>query len=225
MNLSSATAAKTGKVVLMQRFIVLLCFPFLLWGTSINTQITFSGDARVSLRSITHAFNLIGYKFELKSFAMHDGLGVLHGIAMGNKAFSAAVLGENFKEQGIRIERAHADSNGLSLVLDTQSAFWNSALLGSDEGAELKKVNTPQWFRVEQMQHIRIEPPYAGQWYPDIAVLDASMHVLSSFRSPIPEEEFQFELPQGAYYLKISNGQGMKVLKEGMWIESMSPGR
>lgn len=225
MNLLSLTAGKTGKPHGMKRFVTFMCFPFILFGASLNTKISFTGEPMVSVRTITQAFNAVGYKLELEELIIESGSGKLLGSAIGNKAFSPAALGENFKEQGIRIERAHVDNNALTLTLDTQNAIWNTPLLGSDEGSELKRTNTPQWFRVEEGQHIRIEPPYTGKWYPDIAVLDVSMQILSSFRSSEPKEELEFELPIGGYYLKVSNAQGMKVLKEGTWIESMSPGR
>ena len=225
MNSLNATAEKTGKLSPMKHFAPLVCFPFLLFGSSVNTEIVFTGEPTVSVRTIMQAFNAIGYKFEVETFIVESGSGKLLGTAIGNKAFNPPALGENLKEQGIKIERAHMDDKGLILTLDTQKALWNTPLLGSDEGSELKRVNTPQWFRVEEGQNIRIEPPYTGKWYPDIAVLDVSMQVLSSFRSTEPKEELQFELPKGSYYLKVSNAQGMKVLKEGTWIESMSPGR
>lgn len=209
----------------MKRFATFLCFPFILFGASLKTEISFTGEPMVSVRTITQAFNGVGYKLELEELIVESGSGKLLGSAIGNKTFNPAALGENLKEQGIRIERAHVDSNSLTLTLDTRHAIWNTPLLGSDEGSELKRVNAPQWFRVEEGQHIRIEPPYTGKWYPDIAVLDVSMHILSSFRSSDPKVELEFELPIGAYYLKISNAQGMKVLKEGTWIESMSQGR
>lgn len=209
----------------MKRFATFLCFPFILFGASLKTEISFTGEPMVSVRTIIQAFNGVGYKLELEELIVESGSGKLLGSAIGNKAFSPAALGENLKEQGIRIERAHVESNSLALTLDTRHAIWNTPLIGRDEGSELKRVNAPQWFRVEEGQHIRIEPPYTGKWYPDIAVLDVSMQILSSFRSSDPKEELEFELPIGAYYLKISNAQGMKVLKEGTWIESMSPGR
>lgn len=209
----------------MKRFFPFLLAPSILLGVSITTQIEFTGEPAVSLRIITQAFNAIGYRFDVRALSVEHGAGEVQGIAVGNKTFTPAVLGENLKEQGVRIESAHADQNGLSLVINTQNALWNAPLLGRDEGSELKRINSAQWFRVEEGQTIRIQPPYAGKWYPEIAVLDSSMHLLSSYRSLEPKEEFQFELPPASYYLKISNAQGMKVLKEGMWIESMSPGR
>ncbi len=209
----------------MKHYIPFLLIPSILFGVSINTQIGFTGEPTVSLRTITQAFNAIGYRFDVKLLTVDNGRGELQGSAVGNRTFMPAVLGENLKEQGIRIDSAHVDQNGIALIVNTQNALWSVPLLGSDEGTELKRMNGAQWLRVEEGQSIRIQPPYAGKWYPEIAVLDASMHLLASYRSLEPKEEFQSELPPAAYYLKISNIQGMKVLKEGMWIESMSLGR
>jgi hypothetical protein len=207
----------------MKRYIALLWCPSLLFGASVNTEITFRGEPFLSVRTITQAFNAIGYKLEMDSLSVEGGQGVIIGTAIGNKGFNPPVFSETLKEQGIKIEAAHMNDKGLVLSLDTQNARWSVPLLGRDEGSELKRVVAPQWFRVEEGQQIRIEPPYTGKWYPDVAVLDASLHPLSSFRSTEVQEELQFELPQGSYYLKVSNVQGMKLLKEGMWVESITP--
>lgn len=190
-----------------------------------NTHITFSGEPTASIRTITHAFNAIGYKLDVNSLSIEKNRGELSATAVGNKVFNASALGENLKEQGIVIQKAHLDAKGVVLELNTQNALWNIPLLEGDDGAELKRLSTSQWFRIEKVQSIHIQPPYAGKWYPDVSVLDTNMEVLSSLRSLKSEEELTFELPQGTRYLKISNTQGMKVLKEGLWIESVSSER
>lgn len=192
---------------------------------SLNVEVRFEGEELSTLRTLSQAFNTIGYKLEVESLSCANDLGELEAKAIGNRVFNPTVLAENLKEQGVGITHARYEGEKLTLALNSQNTLWNTPLLGADEGIELKKVSTPQWFRVEEGQTIRIEPPYAGKWYPDIAVLDAQMGILSSYRSREFKEEFQFELPPGARYLKVSNAQGMKVLKEGMWIESMSAGR
>jgi len=210
----------------MKRLLILFCTPLLLLGDSINTNITFTGDLRVSIRTITQAFSTLGYRVDIDSLRIQEDKGILNATVISNKVLTPSLLAENLQEQNIRIEKAHFDpKKGLSLLLDTRNAIWNTVVLGRDEGTELKRVSTAQWFRVEEAQHIRIEPPYVGKWYPEIAVFDGAMNLLSSFRSLDTKEEFRFELPKGAYYLKISNAQGMKVLKEGMWIESITSGR
>ncbi|HEX5328745.1 hypothetical protein [Sulfuricurvum sp.] len=205
----------------MKQLVLLLLSPFLLIGGSINTRISFTSHPQTALRTITSAFNAIGYRLDINSFIIDKNSGELNAIAIGTKPFNANALGENLKEQAIRIEKARMDQNTLYLELDTQNASWNVPVLGEDEGVELKRVSVPQWFRFESAGSIRIQPPYSGRWYPDIAVFNSDMELLSSFRSTEPKEEFESTLPDGALYLKVSNAQGMKMMKEGMWIESV----
>jgi len=206
----------------MKRFFTLFLLPLLLFGESLNTHVTFKGEVILSLRTVTQAFNAVGYKLDIGSFDFQNNSGELSAIAIGNKPFSISGLDENLKNEGIQIEKISFDTNGLVLVLDTQDSIWNTLLL-QEEGVELKHVNTAQWFRIGKAQHIHIQPPYTGKWYPEIAIVDRSMHLISSFRAADSKEELQLEVPDGAYYLKVSNVQGMKLLKEGMWIEPMNP--
>lgn len=206
----------------MNRFLTLFFLPLLLFGESLNTHVTFKGEAILSLRTVTQAFHTLGYKLDIDSFDFQNNSGEFTAIAIGNKPFSISDLDENLKNEGIQIEKTSLDNNELVLVLDTQGSIWNTSLL-QEEGVELRHVNTPQWFRIGKSQNIHIQPPYAGKWYPEIAILDRSMHLISSFRGADSKEELKLELPDGAYYLKVSNVQGMKMLKEGMWIEPMNP--
>lgn len=203
----------------------LLFIPLFLFGGSLHTHIVFTGKPIVTLRTITQAFNTVGYKFELNSLRIENNSGELHALVTGSKVFNAGALSESLKELGIKIEKAHIDSQVLAMKIDTQNADWNILVLGKDDGVELKRVSSAQWFRIEEEQIIRIEPPYVGKWYPDVAIFASTMELLLSFRSSEPKEELEFVVPQGAHYLKISNAQGMKLMKEGMWIESMSSER
>lgn len=221
----SATAEKTGSFQIMKFWLLWIGLVSYTFASGLTIHVRFEGEGLSTLRILAQSFNAVGYKLELESLTSDNNQGEIEAKASGNRAFTPSLLAENLKEQGIVITHAKYEGNQLSLTLLSQSGYWNIPLLGSDEGIELKKTVTSQWFRVEEGQNIRIESPYAGKWYPDIAVLDTHMGVLHSYRSLAPKEELQFELPSGAYYLKISNAQGMKVLKEGMWIESMSPGR
>lgn len=176
----------------------------------------------MALRSIHNAFNTLGYRLDIQKMSADGTWGELSATAIGNKILSGAVLAENLKEENIRIEKARLDGADLDLVLDARNAKWNVSVLAPEEGTELKRVTAPQWFQIDQSRHIRISPPYVGKWYPDITVLNEKMDVVYSYRSHEPKEEVVFELPQGAFYLMVSNTQGMKMMKEGMWIESLN---
>lgn len=176
----------------------------------------------MALRSIHNAFNTLGYRLDIQKMSADGTRGELSATAVGNKILNGAVLAENLKEENIRIEKARLDGQDLDLILDARNAKWNVSVLAPEEGTELKRVSAPQWFQIDQSRHIRISAPYVGKWYPDITVLNEHMGVVYSYRSSEPKEEVVFELPQGAFYLMVSNTQGMKMIKEGMWIESLN---
>ena len=212
----------------MKRLGTLLFFPlfaFALQSNHILTQIEFSGEPVVAVKVIQNGFNAAGYRLEIHSLMTENGRGTLQGEAVGIRAFDPDVLRENLHEQGVAVEQSEERKGVFSLLLDAKNALWNLPQIGNDEGTELERTNVPQWFRVHSGQTIKIEPSYAGKWYPDVAVLDSSMKVLYSFRSEKAQEEWSFRLPEGACYLKVSNIWGMKVLREGTWIESISSGR
>ncbi len=188
-------------------------------------DVAFNGEPAIVLKTLTSAFNGLGYRIDIKSFSVVNGGGELKALGVGNRPFNPKAVGETLAVQGVMINTIRFDSDVFSITMNADRAIWNVPLLSSDEAIELKKTLSPQWFRVEEAQTIRVEPSYNGKWYPDVAVYDPSMHLLSSFRSLTPEDEFQFELPHGAYYLKISNVYGMKVLSEGMLITSLAPER
>jgi hypothetical protein len=206
----------------MKALFFAIIFPSFLWGTTFNTHISFTGEPIVALRSIHNAFNTLGYRLDIQKLRADGTSGELSATAVGNKILNGAVLAENLKEENIRIEKARLDGQDLDLVLDARSAKWNVSVLAPEEGTELKRVSAPQWFQIDQSRYIRISPPYVGKWYPDITVLNEQMGVVYSYRSSEPKEEVVFELPQGAFYLMVSNTQGMKMIKEGMWIESLN---
>lgn len=178
-----------------------------------------------ALKAIQQGFNTLGYKYEITAMSMKDGYGEVDGIAIGVKPFSAETLNESFAEEGVAVENAEAGEGSLHLTLDARKAVWNAPLIGDDEGVELQRPSSAQWFQVQGGRTVRIQPPYVGKWYPEITVLDGSMRVLYSHRSATSKEEWEMELPEEARYLKVSNVWGMKLLKEGMWVESITPGR
>jgi len=203
-------------------------FPLVIFGAQPNqvkTHIEFTGDPSVAVKSLSQCFHSLGYRFDVESLSVHNQTGEIGATAIGIRPFNPELFEESLKESGIQTGAMHLAKGVLDIRADMQKTVWNASLLGSDEGVELQKTNASQWFRVDEGQSIRIQPPYSGKWYPDITVLDGSMEVLYSRRSKKAEDEMEFELPPGARYLKVSNVNGMKVMQEGMWIESFSPGR
>lgn len=209
----------------MKIILLLWLFPLVFFAGTIQSNISVEGDPLVAFRTITQGFYSVEYKLENESFEQSGEVLKWRAKAIGNKGLNLVQLGEYFKEQGFIITRIELSKGELYLDLNGYNAHWNIAELGQDEATEIKKVSNPQWFRVRGSQIIRLESPYTTKWYPDIAILDEQMNLVSSLRSHEEKDELEFELPKEAYYLKVSHSQGMKLLKEGMWVESKSLGR
>lgn len=204
---------------------IFLLTPLVLLAVQFKVHIDLTGDPLVGITTFSHTLNTLGYKYQIDTFSTQNSLTAMDGTVIGAKPFTASVLTENIQDEGIKLLYARMNHGTMELGIDVTSAVWNIQALGIDEGAQMPRSILPYWFRVESAQEIHIDPPYGGKWYPDVSVLDASMHVLSTYRSDKSMDELKFSLPDGSYYLKVSNTNGMKLLREGMWIESISLGR
>lgn len=193
--------------------------------TQQKAHIELTSDPLVGLTTLTHSFNALGYKMQIDSISTQKTVSQIDALIIGLKPFTPASLSGALQENGIKLTYSRMNQETMELGIDASAAVWDVQVLNPDEGVELQRSNTPYWFRVEAGQVIRIQPPYGAKWYPDVSVMDASMHILSTERSEKSVNELEFTLPEEAFYLKISNTNGMKALKEGMWVESMSPGR
>lgn len=193
--------------------------------TQLKTHIELTSDPLVSLSILSHTLNTLGYKLQIDEITAQKSFSRIEGAILGSKPLNPATLSESLQDANMSLIYARMNQGKMELGINAATAVWNVPVLGVDEGMQLERSNSPYWFRIEGGDMIRIEPPYGGKWYPDVSVLDASMRVLYAYRSNKSFDEMRFPLPEGAFYLKISNTNGMKALKEGMWVESMSEGR
>lgn len=192
---------------------------------TIHVRIDFVGVPAVALKVITQSFGTVGYRLDPSFLDYRENKGILEGYLTGIRPLGAEQLNQVLHESDFDVSDGQVKEKNLFFKVNGTSGYWNATPLPADEGIELKKSASAQWFQVEGGQNIHIVPPYAGRWYPDIAVFDGRMNVLMEKRDTKGEEGLEIDLPQEAKYLKVSNLHGMKLLREGTWIESSSPGR
>lgn len=174
----------------------------------------------LSTKIIYHVLGSMGFKVDMRRCSSIDGAVEMDLILAGKRPFDPTRFMEILDEHQIRGDSGEIKSKQLTIGLDASTAFWHLPAINEDEGAQLERTSLPYWFAVDKAHAISIEPPYGNKWYPEIAVFDNNMQVLASFRELKPKDHMSFKLPDHAVYLKISNANGMKMLKEGMWVES-----
>lgn len=173
----------------------------------------------VSTKIILSAINTMGQRANMIRYENNGETIEMDMLLSGRKAFEPKTFGDLLREEGMLLTKGSVQNKSWYLDMDASAAAWNIPSITVDEGAKLEKSALPYWFVVDQARAISIEAPYGGKWYPDVAVMNANMQVLVSFRAFTSRDQMSFALPEGAKYLKISSTNGMKLLKEGMWVE------
>lgn len=161
-----------------------------------------------------------GYQGEIQRFSFDGTISEIQIRIKGKKGYDPKRFMEELKERSIRIRSSHTHNQQWYLNLDMGEAILDIPSINEDSSSQMNRSIYPYWFDVSGARYITIEAPYGGAWYPEIAVMDTDLRVLHSSKQIQSQHRMVFELPDGSHYLKVSNAQGMHLLKEGMWVSS-----
>lgn len=179
----------------------------------------------LSSKIIVQALNTIGQRIIIHRYESDGETARMEISLSGRKVFDPKYFSDILRDNAMIITAGAVRDKKWMIEIDASSVLWQIPVITPDEGAQMEKSAVPAWFVVNQSSALTIEAPYGNKWYPDIAVLNVNMEVLGSIRTFKSQERMNFTLPEGAMYLKVANTNGMKLLKEGMWIENATDGR
>jgi hypothetical protein len=171
---------------------------------------------------VQHVLGSMGYKTNIHRLSNANEAVEMDIVLHSKKQFDPKLFAEELSFHQITVSNGQLKNQLGTMELDASDALWNVPAITQDEGEQIERTGVASWFRVNNTSAITVEAPYGHKWYPEIAVLDNAMQPLISIRESISQESMTFQLPEHAMYLKVSNTNGMKMLKEGMWIESAS---
>lgn len=204
----------------MKRLFYGLLLTFSLASADIKSDIhiTIEQGGLLSNAIIQQVLTSMGFKVDIHRFVSTDGVIEMDCTLYGKKVFDARGFSDVLSEHQIVVKSGQLKNKQWNIGLDATQAFWNLSAISEDEGAQLERRALPYWFVVNKAQGILIEAPYNNKWYPDIAIFDSNMQILATFREFKSNDRLIFKLPENAMYLKVSNANGMKMLKEGTWV-------
>lgn len=186
--------------------------------SDLHLNVTYGGS--LSTVIVGHVLGSMGFKADIHRFSNIDEMTQMELVLYAKKPFDPKAFTQELNAHHIMVRHAELQNREWTMELDASQASWNLPAITQDEGAQVERTNVPVWFKVNQTVGIAVEAPYNSKWYPEIAVLDDKMNVLASLKESTSTDRMAFLLPERAMYLKVSNANGMKMLKEGMWIES-----
>ena len=186
--------------------------------SSIHLKVTQGG--LLSTVIVHHVLGSMGFKADMNHFSSNNEAVEMDMILTSKKPFDPKAFIEELSLHQIVTRNGQAKNKQWEIELDASHALWNIPAITEDEGAQVERSSVAFWFQVNKASGITVEAPYGYKWYPEIAILDNQMQALSSIKESTSTDRMTFRLPEGAMYLKVSNTNGMKMLREGMWIES-----
>lgn len=186
--------------------------------SEINLNVTHGG--LVSTIIVQHVLVSMGYRARINRFSSANEVTEMDMTLYGKKPFDPKEFAEELSLNQITVINGYASNKKWTLGLESFQALWNVPAITQDEGSQIERTNLATWFRVNNTLGITVEAPYGTKWYPEIAVLDDKMQTLLSSKESTFKDRMTFQLPEHAMYLKVSNANGMKMLREGMWVES-----
>lgn len=206
----------------MNRLPWLLMVGFTLAAGEIKSEIhlNITQGGLLSTAIIQRVIGSMGFVDDAHRLSRTDEMIEMDLVLHGKKTFDLKDFAEKLRAHQITVQGRTSQNKESRIELDASQVFWNLPAISEDEGAQLERTTVPSWFVVNKSQGISIEPPYGNKWFPEIAVFDNNMEVLASSKEFQASDRMSFKLPEHAVYLKVSNANGMKLLKEGMWIES-----
>lgn len=185
-----------------------------------NIHLNVNHGGLLSTIIVQHVLGSMGYKANIHRLSYANEAVEMDIDLHAKKQFDPKLFAEELGFHQIKVNNGQIKNQQGMIELDASDALWNVPVITQDEGAQIERTNIASWFRVNNTSAITVEAPYGYKWYPEIAVLDDAMHPLASIKESISQDRMTFQLPEHAMYLKVSNTNGMKMLKEGMWIES-----
>lgn len=186
--------------------------------SEINLNVTHGG--LLSTTIVQHVLVSMGYKAHINRFSSVNEVTEMDMTLYSKKPLDPKEFVEELNLHQITASNAIISNKKWTIGLDASQALWNIPAITQDEGAQIERTNIATWFRINNTLGIMVEAPYGNNWYPEIAVLDDKMQTLLSTKESTFKDRITFQLPEHAMYLKVSNSNGMKLLREGMWIES-----
>ncbi|MFA6189381.1 MAG: hypothetical protein WC680_08910 [Sulfuricurvum sp.] len=206
----------------MKRLLWLLMVGFTLAAgeTKIEMHLNVAQGGLLSTAIIQRVLGSMGFIVDTHRLSRSEGIIEMDLLLHGKKGLDVEAFVEKLREHQITAQNKQLKNKQSVIELDASQVFWNLPAISEDEGAQLERTTLPYWFAVNKSKGISVEAPYGNQWFPEIAIFDENMQVLASLKEFQARDRMSFKLPEHAVYLKVSNANGMKLLKEGMWIES-----
>ena len=177
-----------------------------------------SGSPLFFVKLMSETLRNIGYYRYVTTSSSLNSSAFEWNIALTSEyATDPIILQNELKKSGsfiIDIERKLATD--WTYTIDMSGAFLNLQHLQAEEKVKLKHSLYAHWLDCSAVDFLSIKSTRRNNWYPYIALYDASLHLLKVIKEDTKHSSFKIEIPSVAKYIKISDMYTLKNVKDAL---------
>ncbi len=146
-----------------------------------------------------------------------DEDGVVEAFAFTSASIPDPVrIGTFLRIHGIKVLDIQRQGNHWRYTLDSTQATLGVPKV--TKRMETKKSESAQWFDISGVSALTIIAKGGDHWFPKIFIYDRFLQPLQQIERPGPVKRLELALPNGSYYIKISDRFTTKNIKNGFVI-------
>lgn len=177
-------------------------------------------DPIIFLKIVNEALEGMGYNYFLTNNALRDASGFVWEIYLQTEHIVDPVIFSHALElRGCSINNiVKNDDNYWFYDINSENAYLSAKKLDVGVNTNLGKPIKPYWVNIKDMKEIVVTVQAGDKWFPDIVFFDENLHVLKDIKSEESLKSFKAKVPQGAVYLKLSDGFILENIKHGLML-------
>ena len=146
-----------------------------------------------------------------------DEDGVLQAFAFTSANIPDPVrIGSFLRSCGIKILDIQRQGDTWRYILDSSTASLKVPRV--EKSLDIKKSTSALWLNVSQTFALSIVAKKGDHWFPKIFIYDKQLRPLGQIERSGPVRRLEISLPNGSYYIKISDKFTAKNIKNGFVI-------
>ena len=146
-----------------------------------------------------------------------DEDGVVEAFAFTSASVPDPVrIGSFLRAHGIKVLDIKHQNGRWSYTLDSAQATLGVPKV--EKRMETKKGESALWLDISGLSSLSILAKTGDHWFPKIFIYDRFLHPLQRIERPGPVKRLELSLPNGSYYIKISDRFSTKNIKNGFVI-------
>jgi len=190
-----------------------------------STAITLSFATRqqhpvVFIRLVKSALNELGYSRIDVLKVIHDRSGFMYKVAVyAASAPDPIMIAESFGRKSAQIVKIKRFSvSNWRYFVDISRINLVPGELPYKQKVHLPKPLDPYWINVSHARVAVLNSSRANRWHPQIVFYDRYLNVIDNFSKDIKSYNVRLNVPEGAWYMKVSDLYTLENLGRGMTI-------